>query len=91
MGEHISKLPYSNEEGMHRYEIMSGNSPVNADFKEYGNNGPGAITESIAGVSLMTEAEAATYSIEKIFAAINGEIIWPDLWDANASLLALQN
>ena|GEM_PF-457449 len=90
MGAHISKLPYGDSAGMDRYEIMSGNSPVNADFKEYGNTGPGAITEEVLGMKLLTEEQAARYTLANIFAATNGQITWSEDWDAAATLNALK-
>jgi pectin methylesterase-like acyl-CoA thioesterase len=91
MGAHISKVAYTNADGMERYEIMSGNSPVDADFKEYGNTGEGALTEAVTGMTMLTTEQAAAYTITNIFASTNGQITWTASWNADLALTALRN
>ena len=72
-----------------RWYDMSGNSPVNADFCEYGSTGEGAITEAVAGGKVLTAEQAANYTKTNIFAATNGLCTWSAAWDCEAALTAL--
>ena len=91
MGAHISKVGFTDADGMERYEIMSGNSPLNADFKEYANIGDGALTEAVAGMTMLTPEQAAAYTAANIFASENGQITWSENWDGPAALTALRS
>ncbi len=66
-----------------RWYDMSGNSPVNADFCEYGSTGEGAITEAVTGGKVLTAAEAANYTKENLFAATNGKCSWSSAWSGS--------
>ena len=73
-----------------RWYEMSGNKPQNADFKEFGSTGEGAITEAVLGGSIMDAAVAQLQTKTNIFAATNGEITWADgPWDCDEALSAL--
>ena len=73
-----------------RYENMNG-SPAEAKFVEYNNTGiaadnDGAISASIAGVTVLDAAGAANYTKAKIFAAANGDVTWSGAWDCDGDL-----
>ena len=84
-----STLDY-NGSAKSRWFDMSGNSPVNADFCEYGSTGAGAITEAVNGGKVLTAEQAANYTMTNIFAATNGKCTWDAAWDATAALTAQQ-
>ncbi len=63
-----------------RYDQMSGNSPVDSKFYEYQNTGVGSITEEVAGMRFLTDEEAANYTIENIFAQVNGQVDYGTTW-----------
>lgn len=84
-----STLDY-NGSAKSRWFDMSGNSPVNADFCEYGSTGAGAITEAVNGGKVLTAEQAANYTMANIFAATNGKCKWSAAWDATAALTAQQ-
>lgn len=83
-----STLAYDGSAKSRWYE-MSGNSPVNADFVEYGSTGEGAITTAVTGGSVIDAAAAANYTKTNIFAATNGKCTWSAAWDCDAALTAL--
>ena len=85
-----STLDY-NGSAKSRWFDMSGNSPVNADFCEYGSTGAGAITEAVNGGKVLTAEQAANYTMANIFAATNGKCKWSAAWDATAALKALND
>lgn len=64
-----------------RYADMSGNSPLNAKFYEYNNTGVGSITEAVDGMRFLTDDEAATYTLENIFAKVNGQKDYGTTWN----------
>ena len=81
---HISKTPASGASRNERYVSMSGvlATAATVQFLEYGNTGAGALTEAVAGMRMLTEAEAAAYSdISVIFGKTNGMINYLDAWD----------
>jgi len=71
MDKAISKKAYgdTSDKKNPRFDQMSGNSPVNAQFAEYNNTGDGAITTAVAGGSILTETEyeALKEQVNKIF------------------------
>ena len=79
-----------NEEIKPRWYDMSGNSPLNADFKEYGSTGEGAITEAVAGGKIMSADDAALHTKANIFAATNGKCSWEAAWNCDDDLNALK-
>lgn len=86
-----SKLGYtSDDKTKSRWFSMSGNSPVNADFCEYGSTGAGSITEAVNGGKVLTEAQAANYTAANLFATTNGGVTWSTEFDYAAALTALQ-
>ena len=74
-----------------RWADMSGNSPVDADFVEYGSTGDGAITAAVAGGKVLTEAEAANYTLANIFAKTNGNVKWTTDFDYASVVTLLEN
>lgn len=66
-----------------RWFDMSGNKPSDADFVEYGSTGKGAITEAVDGGRILTEAEAAKYTISNVFASTNGDFTFNSAFDPN--------
>ncbi len=83
-----SKLAYDGT-AKSRWFDMSGNKPANAHFAEYGSTGEGAITEAVAGGSILTEAEAANYTAANTFAKENGGVKWTTDFDYQAEYTAL--
>lgn len=82
MDGHISKTTS-------RYVEM--NAKPTADtvkFVEYGNTGDGALDSEVAGMTLLTAAEAANYSdFSVIFATTNGGVKYTDVWDGSKGVL----
>lgn len=78
-----------NKEIKPRWYNMNG-SPVDADFKEYGSTGDGAITEAVNGGKIMTAEQAALHTKANTFAATNGKCTWGAAWDCDADLTALK-
>ena len=77
-----------------RWFSMSGNSPINADFSEYGSQGDGAITETVVGGKILTADQAANYTISNVLASTNGGIKFDGTFDyatAYAKLHAMRN
>ena len=73
-----------------RWYEMSSNKPQDADFKEFGSTGEGAITEAVLGGSIMDAAAAQLQTKTNIFAATNGKITWADgPWDCDEAFSAL--
>ena len=73
--KHYSKDAYTEGGGKPRYDVMSGNSPVNANFYEYNNSGEGSISEAVDGVKFLTEEEAEKYrDVSQVLAETNGAI-----------------
>jgi len=72
-----------------RWFDMSGNSPLNAHFAEYGSTGDGAITTAVAGGAVLTETEAENYTAANTFAAKNGGVSWDAAFDYEAAYNAL--
>jgi len=74
-----SKLAYDGK-AKSRWFDMSGNKPQDADFVEYKSTGDGAITEAVVGGKILTDAEAANYTKENLFAMTNGKCVWTSPW-----------
>ncbi|MCD8206462.1 MAG: pectinesterase family protein [Bacteroidales bacterium] len=65
-----------------RYGSMSGYAPTPAYLVEYNNSGAGAITTDLADTcSMLTADQAASYTIENIFAATNGGMSYGSGWN----------
>lgn len=58
---------------IHRWNDMSGNLPENADYKEYGSTGAGAITETVKGGTVIDATAAASFTKANIFGTSNGK------------------
>lgn len=82
LGTHISKYAYndSSTQKNSRYEAMSGNSPVDAHYAEYGNSGEGAILEAVTGMNILTVEQYNTYTLENIFGTTNGALTFSTPW-----------
>lgn len=82
---HICKTPYGTSGAKNtRYTAMNGlPTDKTVKFVEYNNKGEGAITESCAGVTLITDAaEGAKYSdLSVIFGKVNGAVLYVDDWN----------
>jgi len=79
-----SKAAYSGSSGGTRYVSMSGKTPTdpNVNYLEYNNEGDGAISSTITGMTLVDQATAANYSdFSKIFAKTNGNTEYNDSWN----------
>lgn len=74
-----SKLAYDGK-AKSRWFDMSGNKPQDADFVEYKSTGDGAIDAAVAGGKILTDAEAANYTKENLFAMTNGKCVWTSPW-----------
>ncbi len=81
IAKHVSKTSYEiTGQGNRRYETMSGNQATDAHYCEYNNTGEGALTEAVAGMTMLTSEQAAEYTKENIFAATNGQLKFADAW-----------
>lgn len=79
---HISKTPYGSKGS--RYTAMSGNEPTDktVKFVEYNNTGAGAVSTTIAGMTYLSESDAAKYTdLSVIFGKTNGKVTYSDVWD----------
>lgn len=89
LGAHISKTAYSS--GITRdaryVEMNAKPTDSNVKFVEYNNTGAGAIAQSQAGVTVLTNAaEGAKYSdISLIFGTNNGGLTWSEAWNPLAA------
>ena len=72
-----------------RWFKMNG-EPTAADFSEYGSTGEGSITTAVVGGRILTQAEAANYTIANIFALNNGLIEWTATYDYVSALTTLK-
>ena len=72
-----------------RWFDMSGNSPLNAHFVEYGSDGLGAIKTSVAGGTVLSETEAGNYTAANTLAQQNGGVKWSSVFDYQAAYAAL--
>lgn len=86
-----SKLGYTDDDKTKsRWFSMSGNSPLGADFVEYASTGDGAITEAVRGGRILTEEEAADYTLANVLAKTNGNATFTLDVDFPAALTALE-
>ncbi len=88
LGKHISKLGYKDgntNKINSRYEDMSGNLPVNANFKEYNNTGDAAITEAVEGCTMLTKEEADALIVLTNLYKADASLEF-EAWDAQAVL-----
>ena len=81
-----STLAYEEGVKISRWFAMSAALPQNANFAEYGSKGPGKIDEAVFGGKLLTEAEAANYTLSNILAKSNGKVSFTDTFDFPAML-----
>lgn len=84
---HVSTKGSTGASRNERYVSMSGVKPTDSTVKfvEYGNTGAGALTEAVAGMKMLTEAEAALYfDLTVIFGKTNGNVTYLDAWDPKA-------
>ncbi|MDE7087112.1 MAG: InlB B-repeat-containing protein, partial [Clostridia bacterium] len=82
IGGHISKTDSTSAGG--RYISMGNGDPAGAQFVEYNNTGDGAITESLATVTVLTEAQAKNYNdFTVIFGKTNNKVTYSTTWDGS--------
>ena len=89
IGSHISTKGFTGSSKNERYVSMAGVKPTDAtvQFVEYGNTGAGAISDAVAGMTMLTAEEAALYSnISVIFGTINGKVSYLDPWNPNSNV-----
>ncbi|MDE7083101.1 MAG: bacterial Ig-like domain-containing protein [Clostridia bacterium] len=80
---HVSTEGYAGASKNTRYVSMSGVAPTadTVKFVEYNNTGDGAITEAVAGMKMLTAAEAKNYSdLSVIFGTKNGGVSYSSIW-----------
>lgn len=93
LGAHISTTGYSGTAQNERYVKMNAEPTASTvKYVEYNNTGAGAITEAVAGMRFLTDAEALNYSdYSVIFAATNGAVSYTKAWDPEAGIVADPN
>lgn len=74
----------------HRWSEMSGVSPTNADFCEYGSTGAGAITTAVTGGKVLDAAQAANYTKTNVFGTANGKQSYTTVFDCDTALSTLR-
>ena len=89
LGEHISVAGYDKAENKNkRYISMNGIHPTDetVQFVEYNNTGAGAITEAVAGMTMLTADQAANYAdFAVIFGTTNGKVSYLDPWNPEST------
>ena len=86
MGAHISTAEADGSTAGKRYVSLAV-SPLSegTNFVEYANSGLGAVDHTIAGMTYLSEDEAANYlDVTIIFGTKNGNVEYPDVWDCFA-------
>ena len=93
LGAHISTKPFSGSSKNERYVSMNAKpTDETVKFTEYNNTGAGAITESVAGCTMLTAEEAAKYAdFEVIFGTKNGAVSYVNPWDPTATEVPVDN
>lgn len=93
LGAHISTTGYSGTAQNERYVKMNAEPTASTvKYVEYNNTGAGAITEAVAGMRFLTDAEAVNYSdLSVIFGATNGAVSYTKAWDPEAGIVADPN
>ncbi len=86
---------YTGEDGKnkdHRWADWSnGTKAENADFKEYGSTGEGAITTAVKGGDVIDKATADLHTKANMFGTSNGQIGYTSVFDCDAALLKLHS
>lgn len=89
LGSHISVDGYDASANKNkRYISMNGIHPTDStvQFVEYNNTGAGAITDAVAGMTMLTAEQAAKYAdFAVIFGTINGNVSYLDPWDPTST------
>ena len=89
LGAHISVAGYNPSNNKNtRYISMNGIHPTDStvQFVEYGNTGAGAITEAVAGMTMLTAEQAAKYvDFAVVYGKTNGGVSWLDAWDPTST------
>ena len=86
MGAHISTAEADGSTAGKRYVSLAV-SPLSegTNFVEYANSGLGSVDHTIAGMTYLTEDEAANYlDVTIIFGTKNGNVEYPDIWNCFA-------
>lgn len=92
LGGHISLDGYDSANNKNkRYISMNGIHPTDetVQFVEYNNTGAGAVTEAVAGMTMLTADEAAVYAdFAVIFGTTNRNVSYLDPWDPTSGEVA---
>ncbi len=92
LGGHISLDGYDSANNKNkRYISMNGIHPTDetVQFVEYNNTGAGAVTEAVAGMTMLTADEAAKYAdFAEIFGTANRNVSYLDPWDPTSGEVA---
>lgn len=93
LGAHISTKPFSGSSKNERYVSMNAKpTDETVKFTEYNNTGAGAITESVAGCTILSAEEAAKYAdFAVIFGTKNGAVTYVNEWDPAANEVPVDN
>ncbi|MDE7301401.1 MAG: InlB B-repeat-containing protein [Clostridia bacterium] len=86
-----SKVAYGTSDyKTYRWCDMSGAKPENADYKEYGSTGEGAITTAVKGGSVIDADAAANYTKANIFGTSNGKQSYATAFDCDGEYAKLR-
>ena len=91
---HVSLKGASGASKNERYVSMNGILPTadTVQFVEYGNTGAGALTEAVAGMTMLTAQEAANYvNIAVIFGKTNGKVTYVEAWNPHSTEVAVDD
>ena len=95
LGEHISVDGYNSADNKNkRYISMNGIHPTDStvQFVEFNNTGAGAITEAVAGMTMLTSEQAAKYAdFAVIFGTINGNVSYLDAWNPESTEIVVDD
>ncbi|MDE6598442.1 MAG: InlB B-repeat-containing protein, partial [Clostridia bacterium] len=75
---------------IHRWCEMSGAKPENADYKEYGSTGDGAITSAVKGGTVIDATAAANFTKANIFGTSNGKSGYTTVFDCDGEYAKLR-
>lgn len=81
-----SQQPSDSADKIHRWNDMSGNSPENADFSEYGSKdaeGNPIMQTAVKGGKVLTETEAANHTKANLFGTANGNVGYTTAFDCD--------
>lgn len=88
-----SQQPSDSADKIHRWNDMSGNSPENADFSEYGSKdaeGNPIMQTAVKGGKVLTETEAANHTKANLFGTANGKQSYTTVFDCDSEYAKLR-